>query len=123
MALPPSAIAVLGLLARRGPLTHKQLVAESPIPPRTVRYALARLRDEGRVIERHSFRDSRQSYYLLPTGDRAAEASGLLAIACPTSLQDDALKHDQRMGRVGSITPAPSPPGNSQGAGASLSSL
>lgn len=73
MTLPPSALTVLSLLATRGPLTHKQLVEASPIPARTVRFALARLRDEGRVIERPSFRDSRQSYYLLPTGDRATE--------------------------------------------------
>lgn len=69
MALPPSAVTVLSLIAARGPLTHKQLVEASPIPARTVRFALARLRDEGRVIERHSFRDSRQSYYLLPVAE------------------------------------------------------
>ena len=77
MSLPPSAITVLGLLATRGPLTHKDLVAAAPIPPRTVRFALQRLRDQGRVVERHSFRDSRQSYYVLATGDVATEASSL----------------------------------------------
>lgn len=80
MALPASAVTVLGLLAHRGPLTHKQLVAAAPIPARTVRYALARLRDQGRVIERPNWSDSRQSYYLLPTGDLATEAT-LLARA------------------------------------------
>lgn len=75
MALPPSAIAVLGLLATRGPLTHKDLVTQAPLPARTVRFALQRLRDEGRVIERHSFRDARQSYYLLATGDVATEVT------------------------------------------------
>lgn len=81
MALPPSAVTVLSLLAARGPLTHKQLIETAPIPARTVRFALARLRDEGRVVERHSFRDSRQSYYHLPTGDASTEASALLAQA------------------------------------------
>lgn len=75
MSLPPSAITILGILASRGPLTHKALVEAAPLPDRTVRFALARLRGEGRVIERPSLRDSRQSFYLLATGDRATEAS------------------------------------------------
>lgn len=75
MTLPPSAITVLGLLAERGPLTHKGLVDAAPIPARTVRFALARLKGEGRVLERPSFRDSRQSYYVLATGDVATEAT------------------------------------------------
>ena len=75
MTLPPSAVTVLGLLATRGPSTHKDLVDAAPIPARTVRFALQRLKDEGRVLERPSFRDSRQSYYVLATGDIATEAS------------------------------------------------
>lgn len=75
MTLPPSAITILGLLASRGPQTHKALIETAPIPARTVRFALQRLKDEGRVIERPSFRDSRQSYYILATGDVATEAS------------------------------------------------
>lgn len=47
----------------------------APIPARTVRYALSRLREDGRILERPNFRDSRQSYYLLATGDLATEAS------------------------------------------------
>ena len=77
--LPPSAVTILGLLATRGPLTHKALVEAAPIPARTVRYALSRLREEGRVLERPNFRDSRQSYYLLATGDLATEASLIAA--------------------------------------------
>ena len=64
---------MLGLIAHRGPLTHKDIVATAPIPPRTVRFALARLRREGRIVERLSLRDSRQSYYSLATGDAATE--------------------------------------------------
>lgn len=75
MSLPPSAVTVLGLLASRGPLTHKGLTAAAPIPARTVRFALSRLLSEGRVLERPSFRDSRQSYYILATGDIATEAT------------------------------------------------
>lgn len=79
MSLPPSAITLLGILASRGPLTHKALVGSAPIPARTVRFALSRLLAEGRVLERPSFRDSRQSYYLLATGDVATEATLALA--------------------------------------------
>lgn len=79
MSLPPSAITILGLLATRGPLTHKDIVAAAPIPARTVRFALSRLRESGRVVERPNFRDSRQSYYLLATGDLATEVSALVA--------------------------------------------
>lgn len=75
MSLPPSAVTLLGVLALRGPSTHKDLVAATPIPARTVRFALQRLLEEGRVLERPSFRDSRQSYYLLATGDLATEAT------------------------------------------------
>ena len=75
MSLPPSAITLLGLLATRGPSTHKDLVDAAPLPARTVRFALQRLKDEGRVLERQSFRDARQSYYLLATGDVATEAT------------------------------------------------
>jgi transcription initiation factor IIE alpha subunit len=81
MALPPSALTVLSVLTTRGPLTHKQLVEAAPIPARTVRFALARLREQGRVIERHSFRDSRQSYYLVPRDDATLPAGPALADA------------------------------------------
>jgi DNA-binding transcriptional regulator PaaX len=77
MSLPPSAVTVLSLLATRGPLTHKALVEAAPIPERTVRFALSRLRAQGRIVERPSLRDSRQSYYLLATGDAAVERSML----------------------------------------------
>lgn len=73
MSLPPSALVVLNVLETRGPLTHKELIQAAPIPARTVRFALARLKEAGRVEERHSFRDSRQSYY------RLAEAAALVA--------------------------------------------
>lgn len=79
MSLPPSAVTILGLLASRGPLTHKDLVAAAPIPARTVRFALTRLRDAGRVVERPNFRDSRQSYYVVATGDYATEGALILA--------------------------------------------
>ena len=78
MTLPPSALAVLDVLQARGPLTHKQLVEATPIPARTVRFALSRLKEAGKVEERHSFRDSRQSYYRIPAVP-AADAPHTLA--------------------------------------------
>lgn len=83
MTLPPSAVTVLGLLASRGPQTHKALTETAPIPARTVRFALQRLKQEGRIIERPNFRDSRQSYYVLATGDVATEATLLVTVSTP----------------------------------------
>jgi len=61
--LPPSAERVLRILAENGPLTHKDLVAATHLPPRTLRYALARLRASGRVVWRWSLQDARQRLY------------------------------------------------------------
>ena len=64
--LPPSAERVLSVLANGGPLTHKDLVAATGLAPRTLRFALARLRGNGRVDWRWSLRDARQRLYFLP---------------------------------------------------------
>ena len=64
--LPPSAERVLEILGTRGPLTHKELVAATRLPPRTLRFALARLREIGRVHWRWSLRDARQRLYFVP---------------------------------------------------------
>jgi len=61
--LPPSAKRVLDVLATNGPLTQKELINKTDLPPRTVRYALSRLRDENMLEERFCFRDARQSLY------------------------------------------------------------
>lgn len=65
-SLPPSAERVLESLVAHGPLTHKDLVAATRLPPRTLRFALARLRTSGRVDWRWSLRDARQRLYFLP---------------------------------------------------------
>ena len=44
-------------------LTQKELIRETALPSRTVRYALNRLKDENILIERHYFVDARQSLY------------------------------------------------------------
>jgi hypothetical protein len=61
--LPPSAKRVLRSLAENGPLTHKDLIAATRLPPRTLRFALARLRSSGRVVWRWSLQDARQRVY------------------------------------------------------------
>ncbi len=51
-------------------LTQKQITRESYLPPRTVRYALNRLKKKDLLEERFYFRDARQSLYgLKNTGE------------------------------------------------------
>lgn len=61
--LPPSAKLVYKVLEYDGPLTQKQIVEESMLSPRTVRYAIERLDDIGVVSESVYFADARQSLY------------------------------------------------------------
>ncbi|MDD1677816.1 MAG: winged helix-turn-helix domain-containing protein, partial [Methanomicrobiales archaeon] len=49
-------------------LTYKQLVAQSGLPPRTVRYALKKLKDNGLIAEKFNFQDARQIIYLKRVG-------------------------------------------------------
>ena len=49
--------------ASNGQFTQKDLIRETSLPARTVRYALNRLKEEGILIERHYFIDARQSLY------------------------------------------------------------
>lgn len=44
-------------------MTQKDLIQETALPARTVRYALNRLKDEKILVERHYFIDARQSLY------------------------------------------------------------
>ncbi|CAJ36804.1 hypothetical protein RCIX1552 [Methanocella arvoryzae MRE50] len=50
------------------PLTQKEIIERSYLPPRTVRYALNRLRTENVIVERFCFKDARQSLYGLNPG-------------------------------------------------------
>lgn len=61
--LPPSARLVFNVLASEGPLTQKDLISKTDLPPRTVRYALGRLKEECIIKEGFNFRDGRQSMY------------------------------------------------------------
>ena len=61
--LPPSAKLVFKVLEYDGPLTQKQIVEESMLSARTVRYALERLENIGIVDEDIYFADARQNLY------------------------------------------------------------
>ncbi len=63
--LPPSAKLVFKVLEYDGPLTQKQIVQESMLSARTVRYALERLENIGIVDEDVYFADARQNLYQL----------------------------------------------------------
>lgn len=63
--LPPSAKLVAKVLETDAPLSQGQLVEESLLPDRTVRYALNRLEESGLVESRYSFRDARKQVYFL----------------------------------------------------------
>ena len=74
--LPPSAKLVFKVLEYDGPLTQKQIVQESMLSARTVRYALERLEDIGIVDEDIYFADARQSLYRIEE-PVAADGSGM----------------------------------------------
>jgi DNA-binding transcriptional ArsR family regulator len=61
--LPPSSKTVLSLLDQGGAMTHKEIVRQSQLAPRTVRYALKKLKENHLIIEKFNFRDARQIIY------------------------------------------------------------
>ena len=61
--LPPSSKTVLAILGTGGAMTHKDLVQKTRLAPRTVRYALKKLKERHLIIEKFNFRDARQIIY------------------------------------------------------------
>jgi predicted transcriptional regulator len=61
--LPPSSKTVLEILDMGGAMTHKDLVQKTRLAPRTVRYALKKLKERQLIIEKFNFRDARQIIY------------------------------------------------------------
>ena len=61
--LPPSAKLVYKSLEANGQMTQKDLIRETILPSRTVRYALNRLKQEEILLELFNFLDSRQRLY------------------------------------------------------------
>lgn len=68
---PQSCITVLHQLEVTGSQTHKDLVQATGLAPRTVRYALRRLKENGLIIEKFNFRDARQMLYFPNTAATA----------------------------------------------------
>ena len=63
--LPPSAKLVAKVLEYNTTLTQSELAEETLLPPRTVRYALTRLDEEGIIESRFSLTDARKRIYSL----------------------------------------------------------
>ncbi|WP_299237397.1 MarR family transcriptional regulator [Natronomonas sp.] len=63
--LPPSAKLVAKVLEHNDSLTQSGLAEETMLPPRTVRYATARLEDAGVLESRFSLVDARKRVYSL----------------------------------------------------------
>ncbi len=67
--LPPSSKTVLAVLDAGGAMTHKDLVERTHLAPRTVRYALKKLKERQLIIEKFNFRDARQIIYQQKTAE------------------------------------------------------
>jgi hypothetical protein len=99
VALPESARKVFEEVKRRGPLTSAELRDATGLPPRTLRYAVKRLKDEHFLDTRCSLRDCRTCYFFvnkrcvgveaLDAARRKAEASR--AGRAPVGLEPDDL--------------------------------
>jgi len=63
MDMPPSAKLILKTLEYEGPLTQKDIIAKTLLPPRTVRHALSILLNKGLVQKQPLLRDARQDLY------------------------------------------------------------
>ena len=61
--LPPSSKRVLTLLEDGKQRTFKQVTEEIDISPRTIRYAIKKLKENRLIIEKFNFRDARQVLY------------------------------------------------------------
>ena len=51
------------ILDNGGAMTHKDIVSRTNLAPRTVRYALKKLKERHLIIEKFNFRDARQIIY------------------------------------------------------------
>jgi transcriptional antiterminator len=73
---PPSAKLVYKTLEYEGELTQSQLVDETLLSARTVRYALTELQDRDVVREEIYFADARKRLYSLRKADESSETTG-----------------------------------------------
>jgi DNA-binding MarR family transcriptional regulator len=61
--LPPSSKIVLEILGTEGAMTHKDIVRKTRCSPRTIRYALKKLKEKKLLIEKMNMQDMRQIIY------------------------------------------------------------
>lgn len=61
--LPPSSKIVLEILGTEGAMTHKDIVRKTHCSPRTIRYALRKLKEKKLLIEKMNMQDMRQIIY------------------------------------------------------------
>jgi transcription initiation factor IIE alpha subunit len=61
--LPPSSKIVLEILGTEGAMTHKDIVNKTHCSPRTIRYALRKLKEKKLLIEKMNMQDMRQIIY------------------------------------------------------------
>lgn len=73
--LPPSAKLVYTILKTNSPMTQKDIIRETYLPERTVRYALSRLKEENVLTEYLSITDARQSVYRLSLHEQERAAA------------------------------------------------
>lgn len=73
-SLPASARTVFDTILVAGPLTNGALRTETGLPPRTLRFAVRRLKDAGLVQSRGSLRDGRNTYVCVAKECVGAEA-------------------------------------------------
>ncbi len=62
---PPSASKIIHVIESNGPMTSKDIVKNTNLAPRTVRYALKRLVAEGVVARVPNLTDLRQTLFML----------------------------------------------------------
>jgi DNA-binding MarR family transcriptional regulator len=61
--LSPSTKLVLKVLQLNGWMTQREIIGETTLPPRTVKYAIKKLKEKKIVQERPDFNDMRSKYY------------------------------------------------------------
>lgn len=61
--LSPSAKLVLKILQLNGWMTQREIIRETTLPPRTVKYAIKRLKEREIVKEKPDLNDMRSKYY------------------------------------------------------------
>lgn len=74
--LPPSSQAVLRVLGKDGAMTHKELVEKTRCSPRTVRYALRKLRENNLLVQKMNLHDMRQIIYQFRSAAPEVSAAG-----------------------------------------------